>query len=337
MKKINKLFAGSLNCYLLLFISFAPLAFSNCSSQKFNSKQLYDGYKGRQFLLRDEGLSQLSYVNIASPGANWYVAVPAGRDIQLVGRNRVLIGTGTGYEERRISNGKKLHELTTYPGTIAARRLRNGNTLLTGLDWQGKKGIILVEVDAAGDSKRLISYPGFSYVRLVRETSSGNFLITSDNIVFEGNDKGGIIWQAKIAGADKPHAWQALRLANGKTVVSTGFSKNFQLFAPDGKLTDTIGGPAEIKPNFYAGFQILANGNYVVTNWQGHGPKFGAIGTQLLEYSPDGKLAWSWQQDATKYSSLQGVIVLDDLDLNFLHVEDINGVLAPVKSVKKKR
>ncbi len=170
-------------------------------------------------------------------------------------------------------------------------------------------------------------------MRLVRETPSGNFLITSDNIVFEGNDKGEIIWQTKVNGVDKPHAWQALRLANGQTIVSTGFSKNFQLFAPDGKLTDTIGGPAEVKPNFYAGFQILANGNYVVTNWQGHGPKFGATGTQLLEYTPDGKLAWSWQQDAAKYSSLQGVIVLDGLDLNFLHAEDTNGVLAPVKSV----
>ncbi len=322
-----------MNRHLLLLITLVSLAFSHCGSQKAGSKKLYSGYNGRQLLLRDEGLSQLSYVNIASPGANWYVTVPAGRDIQLVGRNRVLIGTGSGYEERRISNGKKLYELTSYPGTIAARRLRNGNTLLTGLDWQGKKGIVLAEVDAAGIIRRLINYPGFGYVRLVRETPSGNFLITSDNIVFEGNDKGEIIWQTKVNGVDKPHAWQALRLANGQTIVSTGFSKNFQLFAPDGKLTDTIGGPAEVKPNFYAGFQILANGNYVVTNWQGHGPKFGATGTQLLEYTPDGKLAWSWQQDAAKYSSLQGVIVLDGLDLNFLHAEDTNGVLAPVKSV----
>ena len=114
-------------------------------------------------------------------------------------------------------------------------------------------------------------------------------------------------------------------------MISAGFAKNFQFFSPDGKLTDTIGGPAEVKPNFFAGFQILANGNYVITNWQGHGPTFGAIGTQLLEYTPTGKLAWSWQQDATKFSSLQGVIVLDGLDLNFLHIEDENGKLAPVR------
>ncbi|HTE09535.1 MAG TPA: hypothetical protein VK645_01175, partial [Chitinophagaceae bacterium] len=80
-----------------------------------------------------------------------------------------------------------------------------------------------------------------------------------------------------------------------------------------------------------AGFQVLANGNYIVANWQGHGPKMGASGTQVLEYTPAGTLAWSWKQDATKFSSLHSVIVLDDLDLNFLHIEDANGKLAPVK------
>ena len=97
----------------------------------------------------------------------------------------------------------------------------------------------------------------------------------------------------------------------------------------------TITGPVEVNPNFYAGFQILRNGNYVVTNWQGHGADHGGSGIQLLEYSPEGKLVWSWKQDATKYSSLQAVIVLDGLDTNVMHVEDENGVLTPVKNVKK--
>jgi hypothetical protein len=43
-------------------------------------------------------------------------------------------------------------------------------------------------------------------------------------------------------------------------------------------------------------------------------------------------LAWSWKQDETKFSSLQGIIVLDGLDLNFLHIEDVNGKLAAVKT-----
>lgn len=336
MNSQKKFYNVSQKLCLQVIVSFVLLVFSNCRSQKSITGSLSSDYSSRRLLLRDEGMCQLSYLDMANPNTNWHVPIPEGRDLQLVGSGRVLIGIGTGYEEREITTGKKLHELTTYPGTISARRLKNGNTILTGLNWLGKSGIVLVEVDSSGISKRLINYPGFDYVRLVRETPLGNFLITSNKTVFEGNDKGAIVWQAKIIGTDKPHAWQALRLKNGKTVVSSGYAKNFQIFKKDGKVADTIGGPAEVKPNFYAGFQILSNGNYIVTNWQGHGKKFGAIGTQLLEYTPNGKLAWSWQQDAARFSSLQGVIVLDGLDVNLLHVEDSDGMMAPVKVVSRK-
>ena len=319
-----------MRCLLLLIASsFVSILFCSCGSQR--SGGGIPGSNSRRLLLRDEGLSQLSYVDFGNPAANWYLPVPAGRDIQLIGGGRVLIGTGTGYEERDIITGAKVNELTSFNGTVAARRLRNGNTLLVGANWQGKQGIVLVEVNSGGSVQRSIVYPGFDYVRLVRETVSGTFLVTADETVFEGAADGSILWRARIIGRDKPHAWQALRLANGHTIVSTGFAANFQIFGKDGNLVDSISGPANVKPHFFSGFQILANGHYVVTNWQGHGPKFGTSGIQLLEYSPDGKLVWSWQQDPTKFSSLQGVIVLDGLDLNLLHVEDASGRLAPVK------
>lgn len=292
--------------------------------------------KNRKLILRDEGLSQLSYLDFADSKNNWYVPVPAGRDLQLVGNGLVLIGTGTGYEEREITTGNKVKELTTFKGTIAARRLRNGNTLLTGLNWEGKQGIVLAEIDAGGKTQRLINYPDFSYVRLVRQTPSGNFLITSDTTVFEGDANGKIIWRAKITSQKKKlNAWQALRLANGQLVVSTGYGGDLQILAADGRLVKSISGPAEVNPNFYAGFQILKNGNFVVTNWQAHGPGHGESGTQLLEYSPNGELVWSWKQDPTKFSSLQGVLVLDGLDVKKLHVEDASGKLVPVKLSKK--
>lgn len=306
------------------------VSFNCVSAQEPTGKQLFD-YKKRRFLLRDEGLSQLSYIDLRNPQANWFVKVPSGRDIQLAGNGRVLIGTGNGYEEYEIATGKKVFELASYPGTISARRLRNGNTILAGSDWQGKQGIILVEVDKNSAIQRQIIFPAHTYLRLVRETVSGSFLITADELVFEGNAKGEIIWRATMAGIDKPHAWQAQRLSNGQTIVSTGYDKNLQIFSKDGKLLDSISGPAAVHPVFYAGFQILANGNYVVTNWQGHGSAFGASGIQLLEYTSKGKLVWSWKQDAEKFSSLQGVIVLDGLDVNRLHVEDGKGRLTPVR------
>lgn len=323
MNCLKQFLFTSLSIFLISFL------FVNCSSGK--AIKAATDYNNRKLILRDEGLSQLSFVDLANAKNNWYVPVPAGRDLQLVGNGRVLIGTGAGYEEREIATGKKLFELTSYTGTVSARRLRNGNTLLAGVDWQGKKGIALVEVDKNGAVQSLVSFPDFTYVRLVRETAAGTYLITAGTTVFEGDKSGKILWSAKITGAEKPNAWQALRLSNGQTIVSAGYAKNFQIFSSDGSLQTTITGPNEVNPNFYAGFQVLPNGNYVVTNWQGHGPTFGASGVQLLEYTPAGKLVWSWRQDAEKFSSLQGVIVLNGLDINKLHVENGAGVLVPVR------
>lgn len=287
-----------------------------------------------ELLLRDEGLSQLSYVNLAKPETNWHQPIPAGRDIQLVGSNRVLIGTGTGYEERDIKTGAKVFELTSFNGTIAARRLRNGNTLLVGLNWQGKQGIVLVETDSTGGVVRVSNYPGFAYARLVRETPAGTYLVTADDTVFEGTPDGKIVWRARIVGREKPHAWQATRLSNGHTIVSGGFTANFQIFGNDGKLTDSINAPDSVRPHFFSGYQILQNGHYAVANWQGHGPKFGQSGVQLLVFNPSGQLVWSWKQDSEKFSSLQGLIVLDGLDKRFLHVEDDSGKPVPVIPAK---
>lgn len=332
MNSINKINRRAIPQHCLILLCAIALLLTSCSPQKIiSTTKIANSNNSRKLLIRDEGLSQLSYVDLANPGVNWYVPIPVGRDMQLVGNGRVLVGTGNGYEEHEIATGKKVFELTAFPGTIAARRLRNGNTILSGVNWQGKQGIVLVETDSLGVVKSTIAYPGFDYVRLVRETSNGNYLVTADNIVFEGNQSGNIIWKVALAGMSKPHAWQALRLGNGQTIVSTGYSKNLQLFSADGKLVDSITGPAEVNPNFYAGLQVLQNGNYLVTNWQGHGPKSGASGTQVLEYTPTGKLSWSWKQDATKFSSLHAVIVLDGLDRDALYVEDKKGMLAPVK------
>lgn len=323
----------SLSSYFTAFLLISGLGiFSVANGQHKSLSSTSAVHTPQKFILRDEGISQLSYEDLTNPGNNWYIKIPTGRDLQLVGNGSVLIGTGTGYEERKIATGEKVFELNNFPGTLSAHRLRNGNTLLTGMNWQGKKGVVLVEVDKNGAIIRQIAFGGFTYLRLVRETSSGTFLVAAEDTVFEGNAFGEVLWKASIKGRmEKPHIWQALRLANGNTIVSTGYDAKLQLISPNGKLIDSISGPAEVNPNFYGGFQILSNGNYVVTNWQGHGPNFGNSGIQLLEYSPSGKLIWSWKQDATKYSSIQGVIVLDGLDINYLHVENGNGVLAPIK------
>ncbi len=310
----------------ILFLLISTILFSPVFAQTADNE-----YNNRSFLLRDEGLSQLSYVSLSEPESNWHQAVPKGRDLQLVGKGRVLIGTESGYEERMISTGEKVSEQTSFPGTIAARKLKNGNILLVGADWQDEKGIVLLEINDNGTIKNRIVYPDYNYARLVRETSENTFIITSNDIVFEGSKDGKILWKANVESERAPHAWQGLRLANGSTILASGYGGSVQQFDLEGNLYRKITGPDEVNPNFYSGMQILSNGNIVIANWQGHGPDRGESGKQLLEYSPDGELVWSWQQDPEQFSSLQGVIVLDGLDTDLLHVEDENGVLNPIE------
>lgn len=279
----------------------------------------------RHLLLRDEASSQVHYVDLGNAQNNWHVDVPAGRDIQLVGDRRFLIGTETGYQERSLDDGSQVDELTGRQSIITARRLRNRNTILV---THTETEITLTEVDDSGGTVRTIVYPGFNYARLVRETPAGTFLITSDTKVIEGDTGGNVIWQATVANSEKPHAWMAVRLASGDTVLSTGYAQSLQIFSAASSLVQTITGPASVGPFFYSGFQVMEDGNYVVANWQGHADDL-HVGVQVLEYDPAGNLVWSWQQEPF-VTSLQGIIVLDGLDLEQLHVEGEDGALVPV-------
>lgn len=283
-----------------------------------------------KLLLRDEGNSAVHYVDLEDATKSWHQTVPAGRDLQLVGGGRFLIGTDNGFEERNLSDGSLAKEVKSFAGTLAAHRLHNGSTLLTGVDFHGGKGIVLVQVDAQGTAGTQIEYPG-DYVRLVRETKGGHFLVAAENKVFEGDAAGKVTWEVTVQGNDMPHAWEALRLASGDVLVSGGYAASLQIFGADEKLKQTITGGTDAAPFFFADVQILPNGHFVVANWQGHGAGMGGKGLQVLEYDAAGKLVWSWRQDASFVSSLQHVIVLDGLDLQKLHVESPEtGVLEAV-------
>lgn len=285
----------------------------------------------RKLLLRDEGNSAVHYVDLADTSKNWHQTVPVGRDLQLIGGRRFLVGTENGYQERSLDDGAVTKDVTTYPGTLAAHRLHNGNTLLSGVDFHGGKGIVLVEVTPQGSIGRQIEYPG-TYARMVREAGDGHFLITADTHVFEGDAAGKVVWEVPVQGGPAaPHAWEALRLAGGDVLVSTGYAASLEIFGADKSLKQTITGGEGVKPNYFADVQVMPGGSFVVANWQGHGVGLGSNGLQLVEYDAAGKLIWSWKQDASFVSSLQQLVVLDGLDLEKLTVENpLTGVLEAV-------
>jgi len=284
----------------------------------------------RHLLLRDEGNSVLHYVDLGVPTNTWHAPIPVGRELQLVGDNRILIGTENGYEERSAVDGSLVFAQDDFAGTVSARRLRSGNTVLAGIDWQGETGVTLIEIDAAGAEQHRIVFPQFDYVRLVRPTPTGNYLVTSNTTIFETDPAGSIVWQVTVQDSTEPHAWKALRLPSGETIVSTGYEASLQRFSAAEQFLGRIKAPSEVTPFFFSDYQILPSGNYLIANWQDHGTGNGNKGHQIVELDSAGTRVWSWQQDASYVSSLQAVILLDGLNLGKLHVEDTTGELVPV-------
>jgi hypothetical protein len=156
-------------------------------------------------------------------------------------------------------------------------------------------------------------------------------------------------WIRDIPVAGFQHAWMALRLPNGDTLMSSGYGTSkpqarVSSAIPEGGTAfmvevDASGGvvrrfgaadqvPAGIHPYFYAMFQLLPNGDVVVGNWQGHGPGHGGAGAQLIEFDPQGAIVWQWS-DKYFVSSLQNVLVLDGLDRSVLN-DERNGVMEPL-------
>jgi hypothetical protein len=237
-----------------------------------------------------------------------------------------MLGKFDGWDEYRLSDGVNVGGQHGFPGNQDAYRLTNGNTLLA---FVVGASIVLKSVNAAGQVQSQITYPGFSYVRLVRPTSAGTYMVTADTVVFEGNSQGTVLWHVNPAGAS--HAWKAMRLADGNTVISTGYGASLVIYDPSGKLVQTIGGPqqpaaAQIAPWFYTDFHLMPNGTYFVINSQADRTMNSSV--QLLEYdTASGLLVWQQKQPPGVRTFEEG-IVLDGLDTSKLNVEP-QGQLVP--------
>ncbi len=282
-------------------------------------------------LIIDEGLAQLLHIDERDPAKNWIVPTgyPQARDMQLVGGGRVLIGHNEGYTEFEIATGKVAKDFAAYKGVASARRLPGGRTLLAGAHLAGEKGIVVLELDAADRVARKTVFPG-TYVRLLRETPAGTWLMMCDTTLREGDRDGKLLHEWSVPGFF--HAWKAVRLPDGRTLASAGAGGFMVELEASGAIARTFAAkesmPAAVNANFYATFQLLPNRHIVLANWQAHGPGHGAEGVQLFELDEHAAIVWQWS-DATITSSLQGVLVLDGLDTTKLH-DERNGVMAPL-------
>jgi hypothetical protein len=294
----------------------------------------------RRVLLSDEGNRRVSLVDLQSPSAAvWSRSLgdttqygDSMRDLQLVGGDRVAVSVLKGYVELDLKTGEIKKEVTGFDGVESIRRLPSGNTIL-GSNSNG--GVTLQEIDAkdAAVSSHKVTFTNYSQLRLMRRTPQGTFLLGVGAKLAEVNWDKQTVWEMSIP--DGNYVFQGLRLPNGTVAATSGYGAAILVLDPaTKKVLTTLGGKSQpeatsIVPNFYAGFQVLPNGHFVVTNWEGHGGGNGGKGIQLLEYDSTGLLVWKWKQEASIVSSLHDVIVLDGLDTTKLH-DDVNGPLAPV-------
>jgi len=221
-------------------------------------------------------------------------------------------------------------EFKALAGVTAVRRQPDGHTLVAGVDIPGAPGVAVLELDASDREIHRAIFPG-DYVRLIRQTEQGTYLMSCNDRIREGSRDGKYLREFPVDGFY--HAWKALRLPNGNLLVTAGYGAFVVELDPAGKIFRKFGGkesvPENVRPFFYAMFQLLPNGNVVLANWQGHGPGFGHSGVQLLEFNGAGEIVWTWSR-AELISSLQGVLVLDGLDTALLHDERA-GVMRPSK------
>jgi hypothetical protein len=298
-------------------------------------------------LLADEGNRRVLLVDVQNPSSaikSWSTPLDdrnkygdSMRDIQLVGNDRVAVSVAKGYVELDVTTGAIKKEVLSFDSVESLRRLPNGHTILGG---NSDGGVTLQELDSqdAAVSGHKVTFTNYSQFRLLRRTPQGTFLLGVANTLAEVNWDKQTIWSMDFtpaSGHDTNYIYQGLRLPDNTIAVTSGYAVSLLIVDYTAKsIQKTIGGQGQteattIAPYFYAGYQILPNGHYVVANWEGHGTGNGGKGIQLLEYDPSGLLVWKWKQDSNLVSSIHHLIVLDGLDTTKLH-DDVNGVLAPV-------
>ncbi len=300
----------------------------------------------QRLLINDEGTASLHHLDLRDPARNW-ICLGAGRDLQLIGNDLVLRSRPHGYAEIEIADGTVVRDVTVTdaPGGIeSARRLRNGHTVVAG---NGAGGIFVWELDAAHQvvPEHQLLCAGIDKVRMLRVTADQTFLFCSETdgrrIIHEADWNNGAKALFQIPD-DVPadSMVKAVRVAPHIVTVSTGYAASLLWIDTSRQLVlKTIGGKSQpgadvaarpLSPFFFSGYQMFANGDFLISNWQGHSPDHNGQGYQLLRYSATGELVWSFDQTAyPALSSLNNVIALDDIDTRRLHDEP-NGIVVPI-------
>ena len=143
--------------------------------------------------------------------------------------------------------------------------------------------------------------------RNARRTPQGTYLVPymQEHKVCEYDRNGKVLRTIKAKGP----CFGALPLKNGNILISEGDASSLVEVDKGGnrvwELSKEVGG---IPLRFVAGVHVLSNGNYVISNWSGHGYK--GRQAQVLEVNKDKELVWSLF-DNKKFRLISTIEILD--------------------------
>lgn len=265
------------------------------------------------FLGIDEGKQSLFRAETSSGKISWLKSLsdyPIARSMQRLDETSILLGYERGYCTVDIRNGNILKDISKWKDVTSVYRCKNGKTLITGLDLNGKKGVCVCTLDEDDEIIDTAVQEG-DYVRLMSVKNSNTYLLSTNESISICDNKLNVI--QKLSAEGFLHAWQTKVMPDNSILVSGGYGAFMARFSEEGKLLSTFGRanevPKEVNPFFYAAFEIDIDGNLLVANWQGHGTENGLKGRQLLLFNPEGKFLDSWSF-SNEVSSLQGLLIL---------------------------
>jgi hypothetical protein len=204
----------------------------------------------------------------------------------------------------------------------AFQRLPDGTTMIVE---SGPARII--EVDRGGTVVREIrltvdSPSTHSDTRNARKTAAGTYLVAheKDGVVREYDAAGKVVWEYDVPLFDKPRKgghgpeafgdqlYSAVRLENGNTLVGTGNGHSVLEVTPGKEIV------WKLEQNDLPGIVLawvtqvrrLPNGNTLLVNCHA-----GPTNPQIIEVTPDKRVAWTFKDHETFGNSLPVAVMLD--------------------------
>jgi hypothetical protein len=284
-----------------------------------------------RFIVSDFMHSSLHYVDETDTSKNWTLTLPEiAFDLQLVGGYRLLCNRAKGYDVYDLATREKVESFQSeaVKDTVrSVRRLADGRTFL------GAQNGTVYEFDAQKKLTATYEMPkAAKYVRLMRFTPKGTLLLAAEDGAYEVLLEEGLEAEKRLVrkfALPRPrNSYMALYAPDGKLVLSGGYSKGLYVFDSNGTLLkDTVvQQPEGLNNYFYAGFQILKNGNLVMANWTGHSEKDFKPGWKAIELDKDHNVVWTWNE--AYGGTVNQLLILDGMDLSVLN-DDCSGVLGP--------